>query len=64
MGRLCAGRCVDIANQRKQYDESGIGHRREPGIGRAVALLLARQGYAVGVNYLRDERGAAGGGGD
>ena len=48
MGRLCAGRCVDIANQRKQYDESGIGHRREPGIGRAVALLLARQGYAVG----------------
>ena len=24
------------------------------GIGRAVALLLARQGYAVGVNYLRD----------
>lgn len=25
------------------------------GIGRATALLLARQGYAVGVNYLRDE---------
>ncbi|VEA67576.1 3-oxoacyl-[acyl-carrier-protein] reductase FabG [Serratia plymuthica] len=24
------------------------------GIGRATALLLARQGYAVGVNYLKD----------
>lgn len=28
------------------------------GIGRATALLLARQGYAVGVNYLRDESAA------
>ncbi len=28
------------------------------GIGRATALLLARQGYAVGVNYLRDENAA------
>lgn len=28
------------------------------GIGRAAALLLARQGYAVGVNYLRDESAA------
>ena len=26
--------------------------------GRAVALLLARRGYAVGVNYLRDESAA------
>ncbi|QGH62207.1 SDR family oxidoreductase [Serratia proteamaculans] len=25
------------------------------GIGRATALLLARQGYAVGVNYLKDD---------
>lgn len=25
------------------------------GIGRATALLLARQGYAVGVNYVQDE---------
>lgn len=29
------------------------------GIGRATALLLARQGYAVGVNYLKDETAAA-----
>ena len=29
------------------------------GIGRATALLLARQGYAVGVNYLKDEAAAA-----
>lgn len=28
------------------------------GIGRATALLLARQGYAVGVNYLKDEAAA------
>lgn len=28
------------------------------GIGRATALLLARQGYAVGVNYLKDETAA------
>lgn len=28
------------------------------GIGRAAALLLSRQGYAVGVNYLRDESAA------
>ncbi|MEE4409850.1 MULTISPECIES: SDR family oxidoreductase [unclassified Serratia (in: enterobacteria)] len=28
------------------------------GIGRATALLLARQGYAVGVNYLKDEPAA------
>lgn len=28
------------------------------GIGRATALLLARQGYAVGVNYLQDEAAA------
>lgn len=25
------------------------------GIGRATALLLAQKGYAVGVNYLKDE---------
>lgn len=29
------------------------------GIGRATALLLARQGYAVGVNYLKNEAAAA-----
>ena len=29
------------------------------GIGRATALLLARQGYAVGVNYLQNEAAAA-----
>ncbi|QNQ53617.1 SDR family oxidoreductase [Serratia liquefaciens] len=29
------------------------------GIGRATALLLARQGYVVGVNYLKDEAAAA-----
>jgi NAD(P)-dependent dehydrogenase (short-subunit alcohol dehydrogenase family) len=28
------------------------------GIGRATALLLARQGYAVGVNYLQNEAAA------
>lgn len=28
------------------------------GIGRATALLLARQGYAVGVNYFKDEAAA------
>lgn len=28
------------------------------GIGRATALLLSRQGYAVGVNYLQDEAAA------
>ncbi|ERK12131.1 putative oxidoreductase [Serratia fonticola AU-P3(3)] len=28
------------------------------GIGRATALLLAQQGYAVGVNYLRDSAAA------
>lgn len=28
------------------------------GIGRTTALLLARQGYAVGVNYLKDEAAA------
>ncbi|SMB46321.1 putative NAD(P)-binding oxidoreductase with NAD(P)-binding Rossmann-fold domain [Serratia proteamaculans] len=28
------------------------------GIGRATALQLARQGYAVGVNYLKDEAAA------
>lgn len=28
------------------------------GIGRATALLLARQGYAVGVNYLQDAAAA------
>nr|WP_142015798.1 SDR family oxidoreductase [Serratia fonticola] len=28
------------------------------GIGRATALLLAQQGYAVGVNYLQDEAAA------
>lgn len=28
------------------------------GIGRATALLLAHQGYAVGVNYLKDEAAA------
>ncbi len=28
------------------------------GIGRATALLLARQGYAVGVNYVQDEAAA------
>lgn len=29
------------------------------GIGSATALLLARKGYAVGVNYLKDEAAAA-----
>ncbi|MCG8377143.1 MAG: SDR family NAD(P)-dependent oxidoreductase, partial [Chlorobiales bacterium] len=29
------------------------------GIGRAVAIELARQGYDIAVHYVRDERGAA-----
>ena len=58
MGRLCAGRCVDIANQRKQYDESGIGHRREPGNWSCGRFAAGPAGLCGGVNYLRDESAA------
>ena len=47
---------VSLANQRGDYaaEPDRSGNRCQPGIGKEIALELARSGYRVAVNYYNE----------